>query len=167
MISIRLPQSTCISTKRAFHASSCRPKPIFEPRLEDDGLMIHDKYSEIREKYGAYSPSDYMSRILISTDAPKHPIVLAHGLLGFDELRLAGRYLPGVQYWRGIKEALSAKGIEVITATVPPSGSIEERAEALAREIEAGARGKDVNIIAYVKYRDLSGHTRVNISWHF
>ncbi|KAJ6018155.1 hypothetical protein N7451_001534 [Penicillium sp. IBT 35674x] len=95
--------------------------------------MIHDKYSEIRDKY----------------DAPKYPIVLAHGLLGFDELRLAGPYLPGVQYWRGIKEALSAKGIEVITATVPPSASIEERAEALAREIEAGARGKDVNIIAH------------------
>lgn len=57
-----------------------------------------------------------------------------------------------MQYWRGIKEALSAKGIEVITATVPPSASIEERAEALAREIEVGARGKDVNIIAYVMY---------------
>lgn len=40
--------------------------------------------------------------------------------------------------------------MEVITATVPPSGSIEERAEELARDIEIGARGKDVNIIAYV-----------------
>lgn len=84
--------------------------------------------------------------------APKYPVVLAHGLLGFDELRLAGPYLPGVQYWRGIKEALTARGIEVITATVPPSASIEERAEQLARNIEAGARGKDVNIIAYVTF---------------
>lgn len=105
-----------------------------------------------------------MVQILILTDAPKHPVVLAHGLLGFDELRLAGPYLPGVQYWRGIKEALSAKGIEVITATVPPSASIEERAEALAREIEVGARGKDVNIIAYVKCSRISGHTRANLS---
>lgn len=55
-----------------------------------------------------------------------------------------------MQYWRGIKEALTAQGVEVITATVPPSASIEERAEELARDIEAGARGKDVNIIAYV-----------------
>lgn len=84
--------------------------------------------------------------------APKYPVVLAHGLLGFDELRLAGPYLPGVQYWRGIKEALTARGIEVITATVPPSASIEARAEQLARNIEAGARGKDVNIIAYVTF---------------
>jgi len=63
-------------------------------------------------------------------------------------LRLAGPYLPSVQYWRGIKEALSARGIEVITATVHPSASIEARAEELARDIEIGARGKDVNIIA-------------------
>lgn len=55
-----------------------------------------------------------------------------------------------MQYWRGIREALTAQGVKVITATVPPSASIEERAEELAREIEAGARGKDVNIIAYV-----------------
>lgn len=87
---------------------------------------------------------------LTSSDVPKNPIVLAHGLLGFDELRLAGPYLPGVQYWRGIREALTARGVEVITATVPPSASIEQRAEELARDIEAGAKGKDVNIIAYV-----------------
>lgn len=81
-------------------------------------------------------------------DAPKYPVVLAHGLLGFDELRLAGRYIPGVQYWRGIREALTAQGVEVITTSVPPSASIEERAEVLARNIEVEAKGKDVNIIA-------------------
>ncbi|KAJ5273871.1 hypothetical protein N7478_008996 [Penicillium angulare] len=120
-------------SKRAFHSFSRRDKPILDPRLEDHGHVIHDKYSVIRDSY----------------DAPKHPVVLAHGLLGFDELRLAGPYLPSVQYWRGIKEALATQGIEVITATVPPSSSIEQRAEELARDIEAGARGKDVNIIAH------------------
>lgn len=83
-----------------------------------------------------------------NSETPKHPIVLAHGLLGFDELRLAGPFLPGVQYWRGIKEAFSMKGVEVITATVPPSGSIQERAEELASDIAVGARGRNVNIIA-------------------
>lgn len=88
---------------------------------------------------------------LLNADAPKNPVVLAHGLLGFDELRLAGRFLPGIQYWRGIREALMAQGVEVITATVPASASIEARAAELARDIEIGARGKDVNIIAYVR----------------
>ncbi|CAI7651911.1 unnamed protein product [Penicillium discolor] len=129
-------QTACYSNNRLYHGSPCRPRPSLEPRLEDHGKVIVDEYSIIRDKYAA----------------PKYPVVLAHGLLGFDELRLAGPYLPGVQYWRGIKEALTARGIEVITATVPPSASIEERAEQLARNIEAGARGKDVNIIAYVTF---------------
>lgn len=40
------------------------------------------------------------------------------------------------------------QGVRVITATVPPSASIEMRAEELARDIAAGAPGEHVNIIA-------------------
>ncbi|GFG06585.1 triacylglycerol lipase [Aspergillus udagawae] len=104
-----------------------------DPRLEDLGKVIRDEYAVIRDHY----------------ETPKHPVVLAHGLLGFDELRLAGPLLPGVQYWRGIKEALTLKGVEVITATVPPSASIEMRAEELVKDIDEGAQGKAVNIIAH------------------
>lgn len=77
-------------------------------------------------------------------------MILAHGLLGFDELRLAGSVLPGIQYWRGIREAMLAKGIEVIVAAVPPSGSIEARAARLGETIAEKAAAKSVNIIAYV-----------------
>jgi triacylglycerol lipase len=44
---------------------------------------------------------------------------------------------------------LTANGVEVITATVPPSASIEDRAEKLSQEIAAKASGKSVNIIAH------------------
>lgn len=80
---------------------------------------------------------------------PKYPVVLAHGLLGFAELKLAGSYLPPLHYWRGIKEALTAHGTEVITATVPPSGSIEERSARLRQNILEGSQGRPVNIIAH------------------
>jgi triacylglycerol lipase len=79
---------------------------------------------------------------------PKHPILLAHGLLGFDELHIAGPNLPGIRYWRGITDALAQKNIEVITASVPPSGSIEARGTALGELIAKKAAGKSVNIIA-------------------
>jgi triacylglycerol lipase len=82
-------------------------------------------------------------------DTPKHTIVLAHGLLGFDELRIAGQFIPGIQYWRGITDALAHKGIEVIVAAVPPSGSIEARSAKLAESIAVKAKGKQVNIIAH------------------
>lgn len=87
---------------------------------------------------------------MIDSGTPQNPIVLAHGLFGFDELRLAGKLLPGVHYWRGITEALMANGIEVITASVPASASIEERAAKLSTAIESKAGGKSVNIIAWV-----------------
>lgn len=88
----------------------------------------------------------------IDQATPKNPLVLAHGLLGFDELRLGGRFFPSVHYWRGITEALRANGIEVITASVPASASIEQRAAKLSTEIDNKAGGKSVNIIAYVMY---------------
>ncbi|PSR99010.1 Alpha/Beta hydrolase protein [Coniella lustricola] len=79
----------------------------------------------------------------------KYPLVLAHGLFGFAELKLAGSYLPPIHYWRGIKEALIANGTEVITATVPPSGTIEERAAKLRENILASSKGRPVNIVAH------------------
>lgn len=88
------------------------------------------------------------SEVIFSTVKPKHPIVLAHGLLGFDELRLGGKYLPPIQYWRGIKKAFSQQGIDVITVPVLPLGSIEQRAKALSSGIEAQIQGEAVNIIA-------------------
>ncbi len=104
-----------------------------DPRAQDVDRLIQNDFATLRDKY----------------QTPKYPIVLAHGLLGFDELRLAGKFLPGVQYWRGIREALNANNIEVITTAVPASASIEQRAVALMRDIKAKARGKTVNIIAH------------------
>lgn len=114
-------------------------------RLADavDNHIIHDRFATLRNKY----------------ETPKNPIILAHGLLGFEELHLAGQNLPGIKYWYGITDALAAKGVEVITATVPPSGSIEKRAQKLAESIERRAGGKAVNIIAYVPAQ--SDQTRV------
>ncbi|KAF9886420.1 hypothetical protein FE257_011452 [Aspergillus nanangensis] len=137
--------------RRGFHVSSHRSNrpdhnhlDALDPRLEDLGKVIRDDYEVIKDNY----------------DTPKHPIVLAHGLFGFDELRLAGPYLPAVQYWRGIKEALSTKGVQVITTTVPPSACIEIRAEQLKKDISIGARGKHVNIIAGLDSRYMISHLK-------
>lgn len=82
-------------------------------------------------------------------EAPKNPVVLCHGLLGFDELRLAGNFMPGIAYWRGISEGLTALGVDVITTVVPASGSIEVRSKALMEQIEAKAAQKSVNLIGH------------------
>ena len=128
---ICLPRDVLALHFRSYHPTKCCKK---DPRLENIDPVLEDEFAVLKSEY----------------QVPKHPIILAHGLLGFDELHLAGHLLPGVQYWRGITEALAAKGQEVIIAEVPPSSRIEVRAARLAESIERKAKGKAVNIIAYV-----------------
>jgi triacylglycerol lipase len=117
---------------RRLHNHAPLAEKARDPRIQSLGHVIEDEFAVVRSTY----------------QTPKHPIILAHGLLGFDELHLVSKSLPGIRYWYGITEALAAKGIEVITAAVPPSGRIEVRAEKLAETIFKKAQGKAVNIIA-------------------
>jgi triacylglycerol lipase len=115
---------------------STGPGPIISPDNEpqqDLGVRLENEFSTLRKEY----------------QAPKHTIVLAHGLFGFNELHLLGKHAPGIQYWRGIREALVSKGVEVIVTEVSPSGSIEARAAMLSEQIAEKASGKQVNIIAH------------------
>ena len=123
---------TACSWAREFHQRNSILRKTHDPRAETADHIIEDDFLVLRDSY----------------NAPKHPIVLAHGLLGFDELHPAGSILPGIQYWRGITEALATRGVEVVTAEVPPSGRIEARAKELAKVIEQRVGGKAVNIIA-------------------
>src|SRR4051794_39061951 len=103
------PRWSRFESMKSENAVEEKPIDPSTPGEEDLGRMIKDDFASFRERY----------------QSPKHPVVLAHGLMGFDELHLAGRLLSGVQYWRGIKEVLKANDIEVITTTVPATSSIE------------------------------------------
>ncbi|KAJ6264368.1 Lipase [Drechslerella dactyloides] len=105
---------------------------MYDPRVADVGRIIEDDFMRLQEHYRT----------------PKNPIVLSHGLFGFDTLKLMPwSFVPPIQYWRGINEALRTNGCNVIITAVPPSASIERRAEALLRSIEQHAAGKSVNIV--------------------
>ncbi|KAL8731852.1 MAG: hypothetical protein Q9166_003136 [cf. Caloplaca sp. 2 TL-2023] len=130
-----------------FYSAEISGKPQ-DTGVRNLGRAIVDDFATIRSKYRGWSTHIFLERQLIQLGAPQNPIVLAHGLLGFDELHLAGAILPGIHYWRGITEAMRKNGIEVITTSVPASSSIEERAAKLSSDIESKARGKSVNIIA-------------------
>ncbi len=73
------------------------------------------------------------------------PIVLVHGLLGFDHMRLWGREVP---YFRGIAHCLASAGATVYTAKVPPLASVPDRAQAL-REFVASLPHDQVNLVAH------------------
>jgi triacylglycerol lipase len=59
----------------------------------------------------------------------KYPIVLVHGLLGFDSI-------AGVEYFYGIPSELRRSGATVYTASVSQSNSTEVRGEQLLRELQ-------------------------------
>lgn len=59
----------------------------------------------------------------------KYPIVLTHGLYGFDNLL-------GMDYWHKVPETLSKDGATVFVTTVSNSNSVEVRGEQLIPQIE-------------------------------
>lgn len=79
--------------------------------------------------------------------APKlrHPVLLAHGVLGFDRIQVAGK---SQAYFRGVPEVLARRGVEVHLVRMPGLGSVAERAEHLARAVRS-IDAKKVNVIAH------------------
>ncbi|KAG8899747.1 hypothetical protein FRC00_000981 [Tulasnella sp. 408] len=75
--------------------------------------------------------------------APKNPIVLVHGLFGFDTL------YGIVNYWNEIPETLQAAGAEVYVATVSPTSSVQVRAEELLVQISRKYPGRNVHLIGH------------------
>lgn len=82
--------------RRNISGDARSPDPI-SPRAAGIGHTIEDEYAAIRENYGSLLLVVLLCTRSKSVATPKNPIVLAHGLLGFDELRLAGSYLPGIR----------------------------------------------------------------------
>lgn len=76
----------------------------------------------------------------------QYPIVLAHGLFGFDDIL-------GVDYWYKVPETLQADGAKVYLTSVANSNSPEIRGEQLIKEIE------DILAISGAKKVNLIGHS--------
>jgi triacylglycerol lipase len=75
------------------------------------------------------------------------PIVMVHGLLGFDRLRFAGLTLAS--YFADIPEALARAGNQVHVAQVSPTRGIAQRARDLQRFIDRTVPGGPIHIIAH------------------
>ncbi len=75
------------------------------------------------------------------------PIVLAHGLLGYDQVRLCGWTLA--EYFPGIPDYLRAAGNRVLVARVCPTSGVAERAGQLKAFIDRETGGEPVHLIAH------------------
>lgn len=89
---------------------------------------------------------------------PRAPIVLCHGLYGFDKWGPEAFPALQVHYWGGIEDALAKLGAKVIVTRVPRTGSVWERARELHAISKSILAGKDVNFVAHsmVKCRKMN-----------
>ncbi|KAF7422796.1 hypothetical protein PC9H_010955 [Pleurotus ostreatus] len=81
---------------------------------------------------------------------PRYPVVLCHGLYGFDVRGPSSFPSLRVHYWSNVLNILRDKvGADVIVTSVPGTGSINSRAETLHKQLEVRARGRGVNLLAH------------------
>lgn len=76
---------------------------------------------------------------------PRYPVVLAHGLFGFDEIEVAGARHT---YFKGVPQRLEESSWQVSLARVRGAASVKARAEELAGCIRALDAPK-VNVVAH------------------
>jgi triacylglycerol lipase len=77
----------------------------------------------------------------------RSPLVLVHGLFGFDQVRMGSWVL--VDYFKGIPGPLRAAGNRVLLARVSPTGGIANRAAQLARFLNQESPHEPVHLICH------------------
>ncbi|KAJ1990033.1 hypothetical protein GGI25_002361 [Coemansia spiralis] len=81
--------------------------------------------------------------------APRNPVVLCHGLYGFDVRGPEKLPILQVHYWRGIREALEKIGAKVVIAKVPGTGGVSERARQLDSLLSSRLPSEKINILGH------------------
>ncbi len=75
------------------------------------------------------------------------PIVLVHGLFGYDRLRIAG--MTVASYFGNLPEYLAAAGNRVLVARLHPTGGVAQRATELQSFLDRAAPDEPVHILAH------------------
>ena len=101
-------------------------------------------------------PPDTLHQLLLNpalTDpirTPRYPIVLCHGLYGFDSRGPSTFPSMRMHYWANVLRVLRGRvGAEVIVTSVPGTGSIAARAQALDAQLQRSVGGRGVNFLAH------------------
>lgn len=77
----------------------------------------------------------------------RSPVVLVHGLFGFDKLGVGGTTL--VNYFRDIPDLLTAAGNRVLIPSLTPTGGVADRAQQLKDFLLLHSPGEPVHLLAH------------------
>ena len=70
--------------------------------------------------------------------ANSNPIVLSHGILGFDDSESA----PFIKYWGGMDDYLRSEGVPVLTPGSTALSSVEQRTKSLWKQVPRQCRDR-------------------------
>ncbi|KAG7444150.1 alpha/beta-hydrolase [Guyanagaster necrorhizus] len=139
--SFTLPLLPELRTNQSYEPAQMPPSRKFppDPPPESDALS-RDTIHQLIRNPTLYNP----------LRTPRYPIVLCHGLYGFDERGLSSFPSMRMQYWSNVLRILRRTvGAEVIVTAVPSTGSIASRAESLDRQLCDKVLGRGINLLAH------------------
>jgi len=131
-------------------------KKLIEPK--DTNNILHFTYNDKVKEKPIYK-NDIISKrdlslyenvdITTITKPLKYPVVLCHGLFGFDKKGPESIPFLQVNYWNRIKKYLEQLGCKVLVPKVSPAGGVKYRAHELNKFIEANFPNQKVHLIAH------------------
>ncbi|XP_006462437.1 hypothetical protein AGABI2DRAFT_186349 [Agaricus bisporus var. bisporus H97] len=132
------------------------PPPPPEKRNDEQRGQDPFKLLPAHQRKLEQLPPDPIHQLLASPtlfnplQKPRFPIVLCHGLYGFDARGPASLPSMRVHYWSNVLKILRERvGAEVIVTSVPGTGSIASRAARLDEQLKSKAKGQCVNMLAH------------------
>jgi hypothetical protein len=125
------------------------PKPHQYETGEITKPSVHDTHAQIYE--GNKIPPHLSLYIVQPTTfkPSKYPIVLCHGLFGYDKLGPKKYPFLQISYWKGISDALVELGCKVYIPHVGTVSSVRTRAHELRHFLETHLSGQTVNLVAH------------------
>ncbi|KAJ7601141.1 alpha beta-hydrolase [Mycena floridula] len=124
-------------------APSTKPEPATKPEPN-------------RPPQEEIEPEDIIHKLLANPAlfdplrAPRSPIVLCHGLYGFDRRGPASFPSMRMHYWANVLSILRRQvHADVIVTSVPGTGSIASRSQTMHQQLQQTAKGQDINFLAH------------------
>lgn len=136
----QMDAQTQVSTPQLdFQDEAPRQSPPREPPIELDPIPL-DIIHQLIQNPALYDP----------LRTPRYPIVLCHGLYGFDSRGPLKFPSMRMHYWSNVLNILrNTVRAEVMVTSVPGTGSIISRSERLDQQLQHNARGRGINLLAH------------------
>src|SRR5262245_29941428 len=134
----------CWHMERPMTPVPIQPTRVLSGSASLIGMVVSRCVESFRSNRHSYSPALAPA---MTVPLLRDPIVLVHGLLGYDEIRFAG--LTFFEYFTGITSHLRSSGNRVLVPRMSPTRGVAERAEQLKQFLDRELPAKPVHLIAH------------------